>query len=50
MRDLKKAVTPEQAKAVKDFDGQRNIKYKENILPFRELIFRIRFRCFKECF
>ena len=41
MRDLKKAVTPEQAKAVKDFDGQRNIKYKENILPFENLFLEL---------
>ena len=41
MRDLKKAVTPEQAKAVKDFDGQRNKKYKENILPFENLFLEL---------
>lgn len=41
MRELKKAVTPEQAKAVKDFDGQRNKKYKENILPFENLFLEL---------
>ena len=41
MRDLKKAVTPEQAKSVKDFDGQRNIKYKENILTFENLFLEL---------
>ena len=41
MRDLKKAVTPEQAKAVKDYDGQRNKKYKENILPFENLFLEL---------
>ena len=41
MRELKKAVTPEQAKAVKDYDGQRNKKYKENILPFENLFLEL---------
>ena len=41
MRDLKKAVTPEQAKAVKEYDAQRNKKYKENILPFENLFLEL---------
>ena len=38
---LKKELTPEQNKAVKDFDGQRNKKYKENILPFENLFLEL---------
>ena len=38
---LKKAVDPEQAKRVKEFDGQRNKKYKENILPFENLFLEL---------
>lgn len=41
MRELKKAVTPEQAKAVKEYDAQRNKKYKENILPFENLFLEL---------
>ena len=41
MRELKKAVTPDQAKAVKEYDGQRNKKYKENILPFENLFLEL---------
>lgn len=38
---LKKELTPEQNKAVKDFDGQRQKKYKENILPFENLFLEL---------
>lgn len=38
---LKKELTPEQNKAVKEFDGQRNKKYKENILPFENLFLEL---------
>jgi len=38
---LKKELSPEQNKAVKDFDGQRNKKYKENILPFENLFLEL---------
>ena len=41
MRELTKAITPEQAKAVKEFDAQRNKKYKENILPFENLFLEL---------
>lgn len=41
MRDIKKAINPEQAKAVKDYDAQRNKKYKENILPFENLFLEL---------
>ena len=41
LTELKKELTPEQNKAVKDFDGQRNKKYKENILPFENLFLEL---------
>lgn len=38
---LKKELSPEQNKAVKEFDGQRQKKYKENILPFENLFLEL---------